>query len=179
MLRILIRCLLVTFGLIFLGLSGLVLLSGKQINKNRLELADMQDRVTAVEKFELKNYRAPTKEELHGLFTGLPVRHIANDEYDLASTPRDCPFEVPGGWPDTPGWVIYFWRGEWYEYYSSWNKHYTLTEQASWWGFCGPMLFCPLAAAIFIGTSFLPAVRRKRPAVKNAPHPVVQLPTSD
>jgi len=160
-LRILIRCLLLALGIIFLGLSGVVLLSGEQIHKNQLELADMNDRVGAVEKFEIKNNRPPTKEELPNVLAGLPVRYFANG-YELAATPEDCPITIPGGWPKTPGWVLYFWRGEWYEYYTSWNKHYTLAEDATWWGFCGPMLFCPVAAALFVGLSFLPVLKRRK-----------------
>jgi hypothetical protein len=78
MLRILMRCLLLALGMIFLGLSVLLLLSGQQIRKNRLELADMQDRVAAVEKFELKNNRPPSKEEFQSVIAGLPVRYSVN-----------------------------------------------------------------------------------------------------
>lgn len=175
--RILIRCLLLGIGMIFLGLSGILVLSAKQIHKNKLELADMKDRVAAVEKFEFKNNRLPTKDEFPSLLIGLPVRYA--EVYEIASTSRDCPFEVAGGWPNTPGWVIYFWRGEWYDYYTSWNKHYTLAEQATWWGFCGPMLFCPVAAVLFIGLGFLPVLRQKLPGVRGASSLVVHPPTVD
>jgi hypothetical protein len=160
MLRILMRCLLLALGMIFLGLSVLLLLSGQQIRKNRLELADMQDRVAAVEKFELKNNRPPSKEEFQSVIAGLPVRYSVN--YKFAPTPADCQITVPGGWPKTTGWVIYYWRGEWYEYYTSWDKHYTLAQEATWWGFCGQVLFSPVVAGMFIGLSFLPSFRRKK-----------------
>jgi hypothetical protein len=160
LIRILIRCLLFGIGMIFLGLSGFVLLSAKQVHKNQLEFADMKDRVAAVEKFESKNNRPPSKEELPSVLAGLPVRY-SETQYKFASTPDYCPIKVPGGWPNTSGWILYFWRGEWYEYYTSWNKHYTLAEQATWWGFCGPMLFCPVAAVLFIGLSFLPVLKRR------------------
>jgi hypothetical protein len=74
LIRILIRCLLFGIGMIFLGLSGFVLLSAKQVHKNQLEFADMKDRVAAVEKFESKNNRPPSKEELPSVLAGLPVR---------------------------------------------------------------------------------------------------------
>jgi hypothetical protein len=170
MLRLIVRIFLIVFGMIFLGLSSLVLLSGKQINKNRLELADMRDRVAVVEKFELKNNRPPSKKEFQDLLVGLPVRYFA-ETYEFASTEAECPVNAPGGWPKTPGWTIYFWRGEWYEYYTSWNKHYTLEEQSTWWRFCGPFLFCPIAAALLLGSSFLPVFRPTRARANNA-HPL-------
>jgi len=178
LIRLLIRCLLFGLGMIFLALSGVLFLSAKQIHKNRLVLADMQDRVAAVEKFESKSNRLPTREEFPGLLTDLPVRNHAYN-YEFASSSNDCPFNVPGGWPQTSGWAIYFWRGEWEEFYTSWNKHYTLTEQSTWWGFCGPLLFCPVAAVCFIAASFLPVLRKRRAGIKNASPPVVHPPTAD
>jgi len=165
--------------MIFLILTFLVLLSAKQINKNRLQLAEMQECVGKVEAFRSQNHRLPTKEEFHGILAGLARHNVSLGEFELSSTPQDCPIQVPGGWPNASGWVMYYWRGEWYEYYTSWNNRYTLTEQASWWGFCGPMLFSPLAAVLFIGSSFLPALRRKKARTENPSPLVVQLPTSD
>ena len=161
LIRNLTRWLLLGIGIIFLGLSSLMLLlSSKQIHKNQLQFADMQDLVAAVEKFELKNNRVPTKHEFTNLLVGLPIRYP--EAYEFASSPEECHVQIAGGWPKAPGWVIYYWRGEWYEYYSSWNKQNTLAEQATWWGFCGPLLFCPLVAGLFIGCSFLPVLKRKK-----------------
>jgi hypothetical protein len=178
MLRAFIRFLLLTLGTIILIISGLMLLlSRKQIHKNRLELADMRDRVAAVEKFELKNNRLPAKDEFQALLAALPSRY-GKHAYEIASS-DNCPIIVSGDSPKTPGWVIFFWRGEWFEYYCSWNKYYTLTEQASWWGFCGIILFMPLVGCVLIAGSFIPALNRKTDRAENPFPPVVLHPTAN
>jgi hypothetical protein len=177
--RTFIRFLLLTLGIFILIISGLMLLlSSKQIHKNRLELAAMRDRVAAVEKFELKNNRPPAKDEFQGLLAVLPSRY-GRHPYEIASTSDDCPIKVSGDWPKTSGWVLYFWRGEWYEYYCSWNKYHTLTGQASWWGFCGIILFMPLVGCVLIAGSFIPALNRKIDRAKNTSPSVVHHPTFD
>ena len=162
MLRTAIRYLFLSIAIVFSGISLLVLLvSGKQISQNRLELADMQDRVEAVKKFQKEQGHLPTDDELRVLPSCLPIRHFGN-EYRVASNSRDCAIKIPEEWPKSGGWVMWFWRGEWHEYYSSWNNHYTLAEQASWWGFCGVLLFLPVVAISFFAAYFSPFLRKKR-----------------
>ncbi|MDB6108982.1 MAG: hypothetical protein JWR69_732 [Pedosphaera sp.] len=53
-------------AVLFSLISLLLLLSGKQINKNKMELADMKDCVHAIKEFEKKTGRLPSQEELGG-----------------------------------------------------------------------------------------------------------------
>jgi hypothetical protein len=112
--------------------------SGKQIAKNRLVLADMQDRVSAIEGFQSREGRLPTAGELASMSQTLPVRYLQYD-YELQTRPGGgIDSDYPQGWPASGGWILSFWRGEWTEYYSSWDRHYTLADQLSWWAFSWP-----------------------------------------
>lgn len=100
--------------------------------KNLLVLADMKDRVQAVRDFQRQNARFPDKEELAHLSRALPVRYHLYDYY-LSFSPLSGDREYPKGWPSAGGWVLCFWRGEWSEYYSSWDDRYSLSVQLTAW----------------------------------------------
>jgi hypothetical protein len=150
------RNLLFSLGILFSGLSLVVLfLSAPQISKNRLDLLDMRACIEAVKGFQKERHRLPGGEEFRILSASLPSRN----EYWLATTPEECAIQMPGGWK-AGGWAMWYWRGEWNEYYSSWNDFYSLTDQASWWGFCGFLLFLPILALLFLAAAFIPFLRR-------------------
>lgn len=152
------RYILLLLAIVFSGLSCLLLLSAKQISKNRLELADMRDRVGAVRRFQTEQGRLPNDKEFRTLCTSLPVRYFSF-QYYIASKPEDCTIQIPEGWK-SGGWVMWYWRGEWFEHYSSWDDYYTLAEQASWWGFCGIMVFFPFIALLSFALWFATALKR-------------------
>ena len=161
MLRALTRYSIILISIALGGLSCLLLLmSWKQINKNQKVLADMKDRVVAIRGFQKDHERLPTKNELEGISRSLPVRYTAYD-YELQTSSNGM-LSITN-WPQSGGWALSFWRGEWTEYYTSWNEEYSLTQQASWWGFCGPLLFCPVVAVLLFFTSRLRVLQSKKP----------------
>jgi hypothetical protein len=121
--------------------------SRRQIAKNRSILADMQDRVAAIEEFERKEARLPSETELSEISERLPTRYFRYDYQLDTRSGGAIDAGYPTGWPVSGGWVLWFWRGEWAEYYSSWDRHYTLSEQLSWWAFSWPSVSA-LAAAV-------------------------------
>ena len=151
-------CFATAIGVFVLSFFAL-LLSSKQISKNRLELADMQDRVEAVKKYYREKGHLPNNDAFQALSDALPVRYMRSP-YHFASSERDSEVAVSTQWP-TNGWVISYWRGEWHEYYTSWNEYYTLTEQSTWWGFCGIVLFSPLIAGLLFVCCFTPVLKKR------------------
>jgi hypothetical protein len=151
---ILVACLLTA------ALSLIVVAAGlKQVAKNRLVLADMQDRVTAIEAFQSREARLPSVDELASISQALPVRYFDYD-YQLDTTADGgVDSGYPRGWPASGGWVLWFWRGEWAEYYSSWDRHYTLVDQLSWWAFSWPGSIGFAIAAGLLLLSRLPLLR--------------------
>ena len=131
-------------------------MSWKQINKNQKILADMKDRVVAIRGFQKDRERLPTKNELKSISSSLPLRYTTYD-YELQTSSKGMLSRT--NWPQSGGWALSFWREEWTEYYTSWNEEYSLTQKASWWGFCGPLLVCPVVGALLFFTSRLPALR--------------------
>ena len=146
------------------ALSLIVLATGgKQVAKNRLVLADMQDRVTAIEAFQSREARLPSAGELASISQTLPVRYFQYD-YQLDTTAGGgVDSGYPQGWPASGGWVLWFWRGEWAEYYSSWDRHYTLGDQLSWWAFSWPGILGFAIAAGLLLLSRLPLLRGPKP----------------
>ena len=111
--------------------------------KNFIVLADMKERVEAVREFQRQKARLPTDEELAALSSALPVR-LHRYEYHIEASKGSSDPDYPQNWPATGGWVLSFWRGEWWEYYSSWDDRYTLSKQLTAWDGYG----FPLAVAI-------------------------------
>jgi len=143
-------------------LSLMVLGTAQQISKNRGELADMKDRVQAIQDFHNRNSRFPSHEELKQLSDSLRTRWYRK-EYYLDISPREnTRTGYPSNWPATGGWVLSFWRGEWDEYYSSWDDHYTLADKLSWWYYNGPLMFSPLLFLLFLGSSYALKERQRR-----------------
>ncbi|MCX7008286.1 MAG: hypothetical protein NTY53_13740, partial [Kiritimatiellaeota bacterium] len=133
-----------------------------QIYYNREELANMQDRVQAVQEFQVRHLRLPDQQELNRLSEGLPDRLGFHRNYCIRESPPLSGSGVvgfPSGWPVAGGWALEFSRGESRDYYSSWDNHYTLTGQLSWRVFWGP-LWWPLQCA-GIGSILLFAIARK------------------
>ena len=157
--RVLLLVLAVFFGLV----SLLIPLSSSQVAKNKKLLADMQDCVRAIKDFEKKSGWLPTQEELGKIEDSLPRRYSLRYGFRFGAPPSQPDMSYPKDRPLSEGWMIWYWRGEWSEYYSSWDDHYSLDEQASWRGFCGPLLFAPLVAAAFLALRMIPALRKEEP----------------
>jgi hypothetical protein len=143
-----IRRVILSVAIIIALLSLLDIAGGwRQIAKNRSVLADMEARVSAIKEFQRAEGRLPSETELAGISERLPTRYFGYD-YQLDTRPGGrVDSGYPTGWPASGGWVLWFWRGEWAEYYSSWDGHYTLRDQLSWWAFCWPSVIA-LAAAV-------------------------------
>ena len=88
-----------------------------------------------------------------------PVRYHQYDYHLDTTAGGGVDSGYPQGWPASGGWVLWFWRGEWAEYYSSWDGHYTLADQLSWWDFCWPNLVGFAIAAGLLLLSRLPLLR--------------------
>jgi hypothetical protein len=140
--RVLPSCVFVA-GLFLTLLSVLILgTSSNQIRKNKIALSDMQAVVQRIREFKTRAGRLPTEEELH---------HLGASGFRFGAPPRGSAPELhaqPGGW------IIWYWRGEWSEYYTSWDDHYSLEEGISLMSFCGPFFFLPAAAALCLVLSF-------------------------
>lgn len=139
------------FGtLVSLGLSAT---GYRQVEKNKLVFADFKDRVSAVRVFIRDVGRLPGESELAEITAALPVREFKY-KYELADSPEKMVhINKLGNWPKG-GWALYFWRGEWHEWYSSWNDHYYMEDQLSLWGFAGPFI---IGAAVFSALCFFAA----------------------
>jgi hypothetical protein len=157
--RIILMVLTVLFGLVSLFIP----LSSSQVAKNKNLLADMQDCVRAIKEFEKKFGRLPTEEELGKIEDSLPRSYSLRYGFRFGVPPSQRDMSYPKARPESEGWMIWYWRGEWSEYYSSWDDHYSLEEQASWWGFCGPLLFAPVIAVGFFALRSLRVLRKEGP----------------
>ena len=155
--RIILAACLLTTALSLIEVAG----GPKQVAKNRRTLADMQERIAAIEAFQSKEARLPSDEELARIDQGLPVRD-SRFNYWLDTTPyRVAQPGYPQGWPASGGWVLRLWRGEWEEYYSSWDRHYTLGDQLSWWAFSWPGFIGFAIAGVLFLLSRLPLLRSR------------------
>ena len=150
------RAIFIIIGVIASFFSLLVLVGIGQVEKNRKVAADLADRADAVRKFVAQTQRLPTETELEGLSASLPTRYPPRYHYSLNASIPEAP-RSPNGTLDTTNWVLSFWRGEWSDYYCSWNGYSSVGAQTSILGFCGPFIVAPLVA---VG-SFYAAHRRK------------------
>ncbi len=124
---------------------------------NRNITAALLDRAEAVKQFVARAHRLPDNKELNALFEGLPSHRAPGYQYTLNISLPDSPLP-PNGVSDTSQWTLSLWRGEWNEYYCSWNGYISLTTQtANIWKVCGPCIPAPFAA---VGC-FYAAHRRK------------------
>jgi hypothetical protein len=141
-------------------LSLIVVAAGaNQVAKNRRVLADMEDRVAAIEALQSREARLPSTDELASISQTLPVRYFQYDYHLDTTAGGGADPSYPQGWPASGGWVLWFWRGEWAEYYSSWDRHYTLGDQLSWWAFCWPGIIGFAIAAGLLVLSRSPLLR--------------------
>jgi hypothetical protein len=111
-------------------------LTEMQVSKNRAQLANMRDRVQAVRSFQKRASRFPTHEELMQISQTLPDRYGYHPTYWLDKSPDE----------NTHGWTLSFLRGEGAARYTSWDDHYTLSDQVLWRPFWGP-LWWPLISS--------------------------------
>jgi hypothetical protein len=143
--------------------------SASQVRKNRTLLADMQDAVNAIKQFQRDSGRLPNAEELTEIEKRLPRRYSLPYAFHFGAPPagpeEHLPSEARNG-----GWILWYWRGEWAEWYTSWDDHYSLAEQTSLWRFCGPLIAAPFGAVLFLALGSLPYFRRKpaEPSKANA-----------
>src|SRR5262245_43036459 len=128
-----IRLLLLALAILFCFISLLIPLSAPQIAKNKMELADMQDCVHAIKDFEKKSGRLPTDEELGKIQDSIPRRYHLRYGFKIGAPPSQAAIKLPTPSAASTGWMIWYWRGEWAEWYTSSDDHYSLLEQASWW----------------------------------------------
>ena len=154
------RFVFLTLAVLFSLMSLLIPLSASQIAKNKMLLADMRDCVRSIKEFEKNFGRLPSEEELGKIEDSLPRRYSLRYGFRFGAPPSQTDMSYPKARPESEGWMIWYWRGEWSEYYSSWDDHYSLEHQASWWGFFGPLLFAPLGAVIFFCIRSLNILRK-------------------
>jgi hypothetical protein len=157
--RLIVKGSLIVCGVFCVLVSALLLSIGsKQAAKNKTVLADMKDRVSAVQAFASKEGRLPDRKEFTNLIASLPVRFTTFD-YQLSDARETTPVKIEGlqTWPKG-GWVLYFWRGEWFEWYSSWNDHYSLADQVTIWSFGGSFMI----ATGLVGLACFSALGHKR-----------------
>jgi type II secretory pathway pseudopilin PulG len=140
-----VRYLLIALAVLLCLISLIIPLGSMQVSKNSRELSDMKECVQAVEHFNRENGRLPTSKELEQLSAGLSSTHRTH-QYEITTSSWDFSEISNTIWSSSGGWAIYYWRGEWYEYYTSWNNLYSLSKNASLWGFFGPTLFLPVIA---------------------------------
>jgi hypothetical protein len=157
--RILIRAVFIVVGVFCVSVSALLFLAGsKQVAKNKAVFADMKDCVSAVQAFAIKEGRLPDHNEFTNIIATLPIRYHRYN-YELSDSPEKARIQIEGlkSWPKG-GWVLYFWRGEWHEWYSSWNGRYSMANQLTIWNFGGPIIIG--AALLGLGCFF--AIQHKR-----------------
>ncbi|RLS39288.1 MAG: hypothetical protein DWH81_08735 [Planctomycetota bacterium] len=153
--------------LLLIGWTGLVFtaiwvfVGTHQSFKNLRINRDFKAAVSCVQDFRSVTGKLPTDIELAMLTAKLPVReHRFN--YEVNSTLSLVP-QPAGGELNNTVWTLSFWRGEWAEYYLSWNGYNSLDWQSSWLLFCGlqslPTLF--LSWACLAGARWL---RRRSPS---------------
>jgi hypothetical protein len=130
---------------------------GSSAVKNRHVLDGMREQVQGIQEFERIHGRLPT----NGPGGGPNVHKGGRSSlYYLFTRPGQFSDErFRGKWPAHGGWVLGLWRGEWFEYYTSWNDHYTVADAVSVWG----ILDFWLALAAFAVTATIPFRQRMRP----------------
>ncbi len=153
---------------VFAFLSLMIPGAFSQVQKNKMLLADMKDVVTAINSFKEKVGRLPTDDELSKIEDSLPRRYSLRYDFNFGPPPsqpgEDYPEKALNG-----GWIIWYWRGEWSEFYSSWDNHYSLEDQVSPSSFYGPFIWAPVASVIFLGLAFLPALKRPNKTLQLTP----------
>ena len=124
----------------------------KQIEKDKRFIEDkIKPRVAFVDSFKKLNGRLPSQHEFkiwqHSFlyhdcqtkpFTDSLIREIDSCEMDgeYIRSENDIPDELkplPKNIDWSKNYALYIWRGEWSEYYTSWNNHY-LGNNSSWAG---------------------------------------------
>ena len=140
-------------------ISLLILASVNQVNKNEMLLTDVRSIVAAIYAFKQTNDRLPTVSELSTLEDSVPRRYPLKYNFKFGVPPsqpgENYPTQLKAG-----EWIIWYWRGEWSEYYSSWDNHYSLEEQTDLWNFCKPILWAPFATIALIGLGIYPWKRK-------------------
>lgn len=129
------------FLLLLIGWTGLVFtaiwvfVGTHQSFKNLRINRDFKAAVSRVQDFRSEKGRLPTDLEMAAITAKLPVRGHQFD-YELNITHSLIPLP-PGSVLNDEVWTLSFWRGEWREYYLSWNGYNSLDWQSSWFMFCG------------------------------------------
>ncbi len=158
--RLLLNILSYTAAGIFACISFLIILDLVTLaREDRKLLEEFKLRVDAVEQFEAHFGRLPEEQDLPQLWS--TFQNAPGNDFHI-STVGDIPWPRRGGrilWPASGGWVLWDWLGESSEYYTSWNRHYSLNQSMSWFAIEGWYLFSPLLAVFFI---FVPYLTRKK-----------------
>src|SRR4030095_8756336 len=156
--RLLMKALMRTLAVIAIAFSLLVGgLIGRQIFKDNLVLADMRDRVVAVREFQSKEGRLPSETELADI-SSKQLRRYHDYDYRISTFTKqfsDSRFQKQ--WPASGGCVLSFCRGEWNEYYTSWDDRYTLLDGLSILSY---RTFWLAACGVVVATLLLLASRR-------------------
>ena len=157
--RFIVRSAFVLAGASLVLISSLLFLGTfTQNEKDQAVFADMKDRVAAVRTFTAREGRLPNDIEFSSLIASLPVRYYRYD-YKLSDSPEKTSLAIEGlGKESKGGWVLYFWRGEWHEWYSSWNDHYSLANRSTLWK-SERIVMCWIG---LFGVGFLVLSRHKR-----------------
>jgi hypothetical protein len=143
------------------GLISLMIpASFSQVRKNKMLLADIRDIVVAIKTFNLANGRLPTDDELSKIEDSVPRRYSLKYNFRFGAPPAQAGEHYPTE-EKARGWMIWYWRGEWSEFYSSWDDHYSIETQTNVWAFCKPVLWAPPATLMFIGLAVYPWNRKK------------------
>ena len=159
--KLALRVILILLGMIFAFGSLLIPASFKQVRKNQMLLSDMQDMVHAIQSFKSKTMRLPNEDELSKIEDSIPRRYSLRYHFHFGVPPSQPDDKYPKE-PKDGGWILWYWRGEWSEYYSSWNDHYSLKDQLSPSDFYGPLIWAPIISTVCFGlAAFLPIFKSK------------------
>jgi hypothetical protein len=97
-----------------------------QISKNReFKDAELVPLVNKVDSFLTTHGRLPTEGEFNKMYRTLT--HLPTVEYYQADSFEGIP-ELKQAERGTKNYVVVVWRGEWNEYYTSWNQHYSVDD---------------------------------------------------
>ena len=105
--------------------------------KNRQLIREFQPKVRLVEQYIATRGRLPSYAELNGCDKSIPMC----GSYSVSSTrPTDPDFKFPPWARGKTFYAISYWRGEWFEYYDSATRSYSMEKaddasewRAGWW----------------------------------------------
>jgi hypothetical protein len=138
---------------------------------DRRLLEELKLRVSAVELFREREGRLPEESELRLIWSGLPERDSSYVRYDYHISKTEVPMPRRGGpvvWPASGGWALWVWLGESSEFYTSWDRRYSVEQSLPWFAIEGWWLFSPVIAVLLL---VAPQSLRKKKMPNQVPEP--------